>query len=116
METQAAAWRANGKWSGSIIADHVRAAAKVDPNPVVLIDAGKIITSGELYGCASHAAKAGVASRLELSNVVSLQLPSWHEASALNLASGMAGLVINPIIPPCPDAELIHEHRRAPSG
>lgn len=38
--------------------------------------------------------------------VVSLQLPNWHEAIALMLATEMAGALLNPIVPIYRDAEV----------
>lgn len=105
---QATAWMAQGAWTTSTLADHARAAAAEDPEHVAIIDGDVRLTTATIYAAATLAAKAMIASGLKPGEVISLQLPNWHEACVLNLAAGMAGLVVNPIIPIYRGAELLH--------
>jgi len=50
---------------------------------------------------------AGLAARgLRAGDVVSFQLPNWHEAIVVDLACAMLGIVVNPIVPIYRDAEV----------
>jgi acyl-CoA synthetase (AMP-forming)/AMP-acid ligase II len=105
---QEAAWRASGAWSGLTLADRARSAVEEVPDRVLLIDGDARLTAGEIYASARLAAQAMLGSGLKPGDVISLQLPNWHEAAVLNLGAVMAGLVINPIIPIYRGAEVTH--------
>jgi acyl-CoA synthetase (AMP-forming)/AMP-acid ligase II len=59
-----------------------------------------------LYEQSSALAQALLA-RIPPGSVVSMMLPNWHEATIIYLASTMAGMVVNPILPSLRERELL---------
>lgn len=71
----------------------------------MLIDGDVRLDCRTLYTQASALARALLA-RLPDGAVVSFMLPNWHEAAVIYLATTMAGMVVNPILPSLRQREL----------
>jgi acyl-CoA synthetase (AMP-forming)/AMP-acid ligase II len=97
---------AGGDWPNLTVAQFAQRCAKSHPDRVRLIDADRSLTSAELYRCALRLAGFMRAAGLGAGDVVSFQLPNWWEASVIDLAAAMIGVVINPIVPIYRDAEV----------
>lgn len=96
---------AQGWWVRTTLADSLRAAAQQTPDRVVLIDGDQRVTCQDLYTRATTLAQA-MHQRIPPSSVVSFMLPNWHEAAVIYLATTLAGMVANPILPSLRDREL----------
>jgi acyl-CoA synthetase (AMP-forming)/AMP-acid ligase II len=78
------------------------------PDQVQLIDAGQSLTCAQLYRRAQQLAGYFASLGLDPGDVVSFQLPNWWEASVIDLAAAMTGVVTNPIVPINRDAEVTY--------
>ena len=102
----AAAAVAHGDWPSRTIADYARACAAAHPDRVKLVDGDRSLTCAELVGFAQRLAGYFTSIGLGPGDVISMQLPNWWEASVIDLAASMTGLVVNPIVPINRDAEV----------
>src|ERR1700734_4317388 len=102
---RAAAAYQRGLWTHSTLADALRAAAETSPQRTVLVDGDTRLDCATLYTQAGGLASALLA-RMPTGSVVSFMLPNWHEAAVIYLASTLAGMVVNPILPSLRDREL----------
>ncbi|MBO0680302.1 AMP-binding protein [Mycolicibacterium sp. S2-37] len=94
-----------GVWVRTTLADTLRDAAQTTPERVVLVDGDIRLDCATLHEQAR--ALAGVmVDRMPAGSVVSFMLPNWHEAAVVYLASTLAGMVANPILPSLRDHEL----------
>nr|VTP01522.1 Short-chain-fatty-acid--CoA ligase [Mycobacterium riyadhense] len=96
---------ARGWWVRGTLADSLREAARHTPQRVALIDADLHVDCQTLYQRATMLAQA-LHARIPPSSVVSFMLPNWHEAAVIYLATTLAGMVANPILPSMRDREL----------
>ncbi|MDV3129854.1 AMP-binding protein [Mycobacterium sp. 21AC1] len=87
------------------LADALTDAALHTPDRVVLVDGDTRLTCRELRTQATTLAHHLV-QRMPVGSVVSFMLPNWHEAAVVYLASTLAGMVVNPILPSLRDREL----------
>ena len=94
-----------GLWVRTTLADTLAEAARDTPQRVLLIDGDMRLTCAELHSRATALAH-DMAARMPAGSVVSFMLPNWHEAAIVYLASTLAGMVINPILPSLRDHEL----------
>ena len=94
-----------GLWVHTTLADSLRAAAEISPRRTVLVDADTRMDCATLYAEASGLA-ATLLSRMPTGSVVSFMLPNWHEAAVIYLATTLAGMVVNPILPSLRDHDL----------
>lgn len=104
-DERAAAVYAQGFWVRETLADVLRCAARDTPDRVAIVDGEHRLTCADLYTRALSLAHAMIA-RFPPSRVVSFMLPNWHEAAVIYLASTLAGMVANPILPSMRDREL----------
>ncbi|MGB6207821.1 AMP-binding protein [Mycobacterium sp.] len=95
-----------GWWVHTTLADSLIEAAQRTPLRTVLIDGTCEIDCRGLYEQSSALAQA-MLTRMPPGSVVSMMLPNWHEAAIIYLASTMAGMVVNPILPSLRDRELL---------
>lgn len=107
--TDAGIWRNLTVWDLA-----VRQASRA-PERVAVVDGGTVHRFGEIVDRARRLASALRARGLRAGDVISFQLPNWHETLAINLAAARLGLVCNPIVPIYRDAELRHILRDARS-
>lgn len=94
-----------GLWVQTTLADTLAEAARDTPQRVLLIDGDMRLTCADLHSRAKALAH-DMAARMPAGSVVSFMLPNWHEAAIVYLASTLAGMVINPILPSLRDHEL----------
>ena len=87
------------------LADSLVAAARLEPERVVLVDGDVRLTCAALQSQASVLAQA-LLSRVPTGGVVSFMLPNWHEAAVVYLAATIAGVAVNPILPSLREREL----------
>ncbi len=94
-------------WVKSTLADSLREAAEHTPRRTVLVDDGVRLDCRELHDQATALA-AAMSVRMPVGSVVSFMLPNWHEAAVVYLASTLAGMVVNPILPSLRDRDLLY--------
>jgi acyl-CoA synthetase (AMP-forming)/AMP-acid ligase II len=97
---------ARGWWVRGTLADSLVDAAQRTPQRIALIDGACEIDCRTLYEQSSALAQA-LLTRMPAGSVVSMMLPNWHEAAIIYLATTMAGMVVNPILPSLRDRELL---------
>jgi acyl-CoA synthetase (AMP-forming)/AMP-acid ligase II len=99
-------YQAAGAWRGKTVAVAARELALQAPDLVVFpggaaeYDAARLVAEAEWL--AASLVELGIQSR----DVVSFQLPNWHEAAIINLACALIGAVATPIVPIYRDAEV----------
>lgn len=101
-----ARYTASGQWSGVTIADRARDWADRTPDAVAVIGGGSTLTYQELFDAATALARTFISHGLRPGDVVSFQLPNWHEAVIINIAAALTGVIVNPIVPIYRDAEV----------
>lgn len=97
---------AEGTWHNVVMSDVVRSLADRSDTPLAAIDGDHQITYGEIWSDAVRLAGVLTAKGLERGDVVSFQLPNWHEVMVINVAACMAGFICNPIVPIYRDSEV----------
>jgi acyl-CoA synthetase (AMP-forming)/AMP-acid ligase II len=102
---RAAAAYAAGDWVHETLADALARAAEQTPDRLLLID-GEVRLDAAAMQRQATALADRLAARMPRGSVVSFMLPNWHEAAVLYLASTLAGMVANPILPSLRDREL----------
>ena len=96
---------AEGHWVRDTLADALVEAAERTPDRILLVDGATSLNAAAIYRRATRLARH-LADRMPRGSVVSFMLPNWHEAALLYLASTLAGMVANPILPSLRDREL----------
>jgi cyclohexanecarboxylate-CoA ligase len=94
-----------GLWVRTTLADSLRAAAETMPLRTVLVDKDTRLDCATLYAQAAGLANT-LMHRMPTGSTVSFMLPNWHEAAVIYLASTLAGMVVNPILPSLRDHDL----------
>jgi cyclohexanecarboxylate-CoA ligase len=96
--------RLAGHWQDRLVDAYVAAAAAERPEAVAVVDGKATLTYGNLERSVRAAAASLAALGVGRGEVVSWQLPNWHEAVILHHAVLRLGAVSNPIVP-------IYRHR-----
>ncbi|OBH32397.1 cyclohexanecarboxylate-CoA ligase [Mycobacterium sp. E342] len=104
-DERAAEAYARGWWVRTTLADALREAAERTPQRVALVDGDRRLDCLTLHRQATTLAHA-LHARIPPGSVVSFMLPNWHEAALIYLATTLAGMVANPILPSMRDREL----------
>lgn len=104
-EERAQAAYAEGWWTRETLGDALKRAARETPDRVLVVDGERLVDCRTLYREASTLARA-MLERAERGSVVSFMLPNWHEAAIIYLATHLAGMIANPILPSLRDREL----------
>ncbi|ORB75196.1 AMP-binding protein [Mycobacterium scrofulaceum] len=104
-DERAAEAYARGWWVHATLADALREAAERTPRRVALVDGDRRLNCLTLHREATALAHALLA-RIPPGSVVSFMLPNWHEAAVIYLATTLAGMVANPVLPSMRDREL----------
>lgn len=94
-----------GLWVETTLADSLRNAAETSPRRTVLVDGDVRVDCARLHADATRLA-ATLLERMPIGSVVSFMLPNWHEAAVIYLATTLAGMVVNPILPSLRDHDL----------
>ncbi len=87
-----------GHWVKTTLADALERAARETPARTLLIDGETRLDCATLEQQARHLAKIMLA-RAPTGSVVSFMLPNWHEAAVIYMATTLAGMIANPILP-----------------
>lgn len=107
-ETIVAERMASGEWDGSTLAQHLERLWRSDPGRVLVIDGDKSLSVADCRMMALRLLSALQRRGLVPGDVVSFQLPNWHEAIIIELACAYGGFVCNPIVQIYRDAEVQH--------
>ena len=94
-----------GVWSNQTIGTFARAHAARDPDRVIYLGEPSAPTYASLLADGEALARALLDLGLVPGDCLAFQVPNWVEASLINLAAGLAGLVVSPIVPIYRDAE-----------
>jgi acyl-CoA synthetase (AMP-forming)/AMP-acid ligase II len=94
-----------GVWSDETIGTLARARAQSDPDRVVYLGEPASPTYAGLLADGEALARALLDLGLVPGDCIAFQIPNWVEAALINLAAGLAGLVVSPIVPIYRDAE-----------
>lgn len=105
-DEMAARFGESGQWTGVTLAHCARERARSEPDRVAVVDGDLRIGFAQLYEQGVRLASALRNIGLQRGDVISFQLPNWHEAMVVNLAASIGGFVCNPIIPIYRDAEV----------
>ncbi|MVA96011.1 AMP-binding protein [Nitratireductor sp. CAU 1489] len=101
-------WKADGSWQGMTIADRLDSLCERTPDMALTVDGDRILTANEMRRRALGLRAGLVGMGLGVDDVVSFQLPNWHEAALIDLACSYGGFVCNPIVPIYREAEVGH--------
>ncbi|MCP4322728.1 MAG: cyclohexanecarboxylate-CoA ligase [Alteromonadales bacterium] len=103
-------------WPFHTIAEAAKLRADKTPSDIAIytqehgsLNYGKIWRQS--LACADYLNSLG----LKPGDVISFQLPNWHEAAIINIAASILGVVINPIVPIYRGKELIYMLKEAKS-
>lgn len=99
---------AEGDFPNLTVAEFAQQRVREHPNRVLITEGSHALTCAQLYEAALRLAGFFRARGLVAGEVVSFQLPNWWEASVIDLAASMTGLVTNPIVPINRDAEVTY--------
>jgi cyclohexanecarboxylate-CoA ligase len=99
-------YRRAGHWRGETLWRVFEATAARVCDRIALVDGDARPTFGDLATCATRVA-AGLASLgVRAGDVVSVQLPNWHETIVADLAIARLGAVLSPVLPIHREREL----------
>lgn len=96
----------SGHWSGVTLTDCARQCAQQAAARTAVVDGDVQLGFADLLERAARLASALRRRGLKPGDVVSFQLPNWHETLVINLAASIGGFVCNPIVPIYRDAEV----------
>lgn len=99
-------YSASGEWSGVTLAAIAADRLRDCPEKIAVIDGAVHLSFAALHNRAARLACALQTMGLRSGDVISFQLPNWHEAMIINLAASLGGFVCNPIVPIYRDTEL----------
>jgi acyl-CoA synthetase (AMP-forming)/AMP-acid ligase II len=99
---------AGGDWPNRTVAEFARESAAARGNETVIVDGPLAKTRAGIFDAASRLAAYFIAQGLRAGDVISFQLPNWWEASVIDIAAALTGLVVNPIVPINRDAEVTY--------
>ena len=102
----AAAYRAAGLWRDRSMAQSLARCLEENPAGTAIIDDAGRYSHADLDAKARALAGWLSARGMLRGDVVAFQLPNWHEAAAIALATSMLGLVCLPIVPIYREAEV----------
>jgi acyl-CoA synthetase (AMP-forming)/AMP-acid ligase II len=104
-DARAQAAYAEGHWVRRTLGDALRDAAEQTPSRTLLVDGDVRVDCTTLYRQATTLARS-LLTRAPPGSVVSFMLPNWHEAATVYLATHLAGMIANPILPSLRDRDL----------
>jgi len=97
-----------GSWPDRTIAEYAAERVTANPDRVLVIDNAREIRTAELWEKSRRLAGYLHAQGICPGQIISFQLPNWHEANIINLAAAMVGAVVHPISPILRDAEVAY--------
>lgn len=95
-----------GAWKGLTLASAARDRVSAMGDRVAVIDGEAEVTYRAIWLQARHLAERLRREGIGKGDVISFQLPNWHETMAINLAAAMLGAVCNPIVAIYRDVEV----------
>jgi len=95
-----------GQWTNVTLLHCAHRCVREFPDRIAVIDNGVESSFAQLLDRGYRLANAMFDSGLKAGDVISFQLPNWHEALVINLAAAIGGFVCNPIVPIYRDAEV----------
>lgn len=98
-DARSEAHRRAGHWQDRLVDSYVTQAATRRPNALAVIDRRVRLTYGQLERAIKSVAAGLARLGVTAGDVVSWQLPNWHEAIILHYAVLRLGAVSNPIVP-----------------
>jgi cyclohexanecarboxylate-CoA ligase len=99
-------YRRSRLWRGETLAHVAAATAARVPTRTVIVDGAVRLAFGDLIARAERAAAGLAALGVEPGDVVSVQLPNWHETVIAYLGIARLGAVVNPVLPIHREREL----------
>ncbi|HOW94104.1 MAG TPA: AMP-binding protein [Mycolicibacterium fallax] len=90
---------------GATLGEALAVAAAATPERVLLVDGDVQLDAATLYR-QSLALAGALRQRFPAGSTVSFMLPNWHEAAVIYLGAGLAGMVVNPVLPSLREHEL----------
>lgn len=104
-DARAQAAYAAGHWVRQTLGDALIRAAEQTPERTLIVDGDVRVDCATLYRQAATLARS-LLTRAGPGSVVSFMLPNWHEAATVYLATHLAGMIANPILPSLRDRDL----------
>jgi acyl-CoA synthetase (AMP-forming)/AMP-acid ligase II/AcrR family transcriptional regulator len=98
--------RATGEWRDRTIADRLDEICRSDPDRRLVVDGVRAFSASAIRNTALRLCRLIAERGVKRGEVVSFQLPNWHEAILIDLACAYGGFVSNPIVPIYRDAEV----------
>lgn len=95
-----------GLWSDETIGDLARRRADADPDRIIYLDEPTLPTYASMLEQGEALARALLDLGIESGDCIAFQVPNWIEAAVINLAAGLGGFVVSPIVPIYRDAEV----------
>ncbi|MCC5859621.1 MAG: AMP-binding protein [Ectothiorhodospiraceae bacterium] len=92
-------YRAEGLWRDHLVTDYLAGMATTAPDRTCCIDNTHVMTYGAVHRQAHALARALQDRGLRKGDVISYQLPNWHEVLVIDMAAALLGLISNPIVP-----------------
>ncbi|KJR96207.1 MAG: hypothetical protein VR68_14830 [Peptococcaceae bacterium BRH_c4a] len=89
----------SGNWLNKTIDDFMKERLNQYPEKIALVDKKVRFTFRQIETMANNLATSLYNIGIRKGDVVSFQLPNWHQTAIINLAATKLGAVINPIIP-----------------
>jgi cyclohexanecarboxylate-CoA ligase len=96
-----------GLWVRQTLGDALEQAAEQTPERTLIVDGEVRIDSKTLLRQVQSLANS-LLTRAAPGSVISFMLPNWHEAATIYLATQLAGMVANPILPSLRDRDLTY--------
>jgi len=101
-------FEARGDWTDEVWLDRFLADVEADPQAVAVVDESGALTRGEVLGQARRLAAYLGGQGIGRGDVMTLVLPNWSEFVVVHAAAGLAGCVVNPVLPRLGAADLRH--------
>ncbi len=105
-EQTIARYKVDRTWRDRTIADLLDALCEKKPDQTLVLDGARVMSAASVRDDAQRLARVLAGRGLRAGDVVSYQLPNWHEAILVDLACSYGGYVCNPIVPIYRDAEV----------
>ena len=99
-------YTSDGTWRDRTLANLLDALCQKKPELTLVFDGARVLSVAAVRKSSQQLARVLAKRGLRAGDVVSYQLPNWHEALLVDLACSYGGYVCNPIVPIYRDAEV----------
>jgi acyl-CoA synthetase (AMP-forming)/AMP-acid ligase II len=103
-----AEFESRGDWTRETWFEYFSASVEVDPTALAVVDETGSLTRGEIMNAARRLAAYMASRDIRPGDVVTLVLPNWREFAVIHAAIGVAGCVVNPVLPQLQTGEIRH--------